>query len=100
MQKEKITVANLKHEYCATTIKNKLAEHEGVKKIEVYFDRNLVEIDHEGQTTRKLFTERLSSLGYPEATEENGLLAQLKNNLSCIDCADSECTHFSFYPKP
>ena len=99
MQKEKITVANLKHEYCVATIKSKLSEFEGVQKVEVYYDKNLVGIEHEGKTAREMFAKKLASLGYPEATEENGLLTQLKNYLSCVDCVNVECDNFCFYPK-
>lgn len=81
---EKIIVANLKCDGCATTIKNKLSAFAGVKKVEVYNDRDLVEIEHDEKTTREHFTKKLASLGYPEATEENGLLTQLKSYASCM----------------
>jgi copper chaperone len=42
-----------------------------------------VTINHEGKSTREDFTKMLHSIGYPEATEENGLLLQLKSYISC-----------------
>lgn len=84
MQTEKITVANLKCDGCATTIKNKLSAFEGVSRVEVLNDDDLVVIEHDGKTLRSMFTQKLLSLGYPEATEENGLLTQLKSYASCM----------------
>ncbi len=81
---EKITIANLKCDGCATTIKNKLSVFDGVSKVEVFNDDDLVVIEHNGKTPRSLFTHKLLSLGYPEATEENGLLTQLKSYASCM----------------
>jgi copper chaperone len=84
MEQEKITVANLKCDGCATTIKNKLSAFDGVSKVEVFNDDDLVLIEHDGKTPRSMFTHKLLSLGYPEATEENGLLTQLKSYASCM----------------
>ena len=84
MQQEKITVANLKCDGCATTIKNKLSAFEGVSKVDVFNDEDLVVIEHDGKTPRSMLTQKLLSLGYPEATEENGLLTQLKSYASCM----------------
>lgn len=84
MQTEKITVANLKCDGCATTIKKKLSALKGVKKVEVFNDEDLVEIEHDEKTKREVLTKKLAALGYPEATEENGLLTQLKSYASCM----------------
>jgi copper chaperone len=84
MQTEKIIVANLKCDGCATTIKNKLSTIEGVRSVNVNTDEDFVEIEHEGITNREIFIKKLNSLGYPEATAENGLLTQLKSYASCM----------------
>jgi copper chaperone len=84
MQTEKIIVANLKCDGCATTIKNKLFAIEGVRSVNVNTDEDFVEIEHEGITNREIFIKKLNSLGYPEATAENGLLTQLKSYASCM----------------
>jgi copper chaperone CopZ len=81
---EKITVANLKCHGCATTIKNKLSAIEGVSGVEVNNDEDLVTVEHEEKVSRAEITKKLFSLGYPEATEENGLLTQLKSYASCM----------------
>jgi len=84
MQTEKIIVANLKCDGCATTIKNKLSTIEGVRSVNVNTDEDFVEIEYEGITNREIFIKKLNSLGYPEATAENGLLTQLKSYASCM----------------
>lgn len=84
MQKEEIIIANLKCDGCATTIKNKLSEFEGVTKVDVDNDKDLVTVEHDDKTKREAFTKKLHDLGYPEATEENGLLLQLKSYASCM----------------
>lgn len=84
MKSEKIIIANLKCHGCENTIKNKLTEIGGVEKVEVNHDEDSVTISYEGDLDRKIFTDKLHSLGYPEATEENGLLLQLKSYASCM----------------
>ncbi len=83
MKTENIIIANLKCSGCATTIKKELLEISGVKAVEVDNDKDLVTVSSEG-VERKVITEKLHSLGYPEATEENGLLLQLKSFSSCM----------------
>jgi hypothetical protein len=39
---------------------------------------------HDAQVLRDMLTSRLYKLGYPEATEKNGLLLQLKSYASCM----------------
>ncbi|MBK9328091.1 MAG: heavy-metal-associated domain-containing protein [Sphingobacteriales bacterium] len=84
MQSEKIIIANLKCDGCATTIKNKLNELEGVESVMVNHDEDSVTVLHSGAVQREAITQKLHSLGYPEATEENGLLLQLKSYASCM----------------
>lgn len=84
MQTEKILIANLKCGGCENTIKTKLSEIEGVESVSVNHDEDSVTINYDGKACREDFTKKLHSLGYPEATEENGLLLQLKSYASCI----------------
>lgn len=84
MKTEKILVANLKCGGCEHTIKTKLAEIDGVKSVTVNHDEDSVTVEYEGAVTRADFTKKLHDLGYPEATEENGLLLQLKSYASCV----------------
>jgi len=84
MKIEKIFIANLKCEGCESTIKRKLAELEGVESIVVNHEEDTVTIKHSGKSIREDFTKKLHSLGYPEATEENGLLLKLKSYASCM----------------
>jgi copper chaperone len=83
MNKEKIYIANLKCGGCATTIKNELSKLNGVNSVEVDNENDCVTISYE-QIERSEITKKLHSLGYPEATEENGLLLQLKSYASCV----------------
>lgn len=84
MNTEKIIIANLKCSGCENTITHKLLELNGVKQVSVNHEEDSVTIDYDGPLTRKDFTDKLHSLGYPEATEENGLLLQLKSYASCL----------------
>lgn len=84
MKTEKIIIANLKCSGCEKTIKNKLSEIEGVDSVVVNHEEDSVTINYNGNVSRDMLTEKLHSLGYPEATEENGLLLQLKSYASCM----------------
>ena len=84
MAQEKIIIANLKCAGCANTIRTKLLALGDVEQVEINHDEDSVTIYHGGKNSRKDFTDKLYSLGYPEATEENGLLLQLKSYASCM----------------
>lgn len=84
MKTETILVANLKCSGCANTITQKISGIAGVKKVVVDPEQDSVTVDYEESTPRKEITDKLHSLGYPEATEENGLLLQLKSYASCM----------------
>lgn len=80
----KIVIANLKCDGCASTISKSLKGIKGVTDVQVNHEDDLVEVTHNGTVARKAITDKLYSLGYPEATEENGLLLQLKSYASCM----------------
>lgn len=83
MQTEKIYIANLKCGGCATTITNELTKLKGVYKVQVDNESDCIEISYENINREKII-EKLHQLGYPEATEENGLILQLKSYASCM----------------
>ncbi|MGZ3865663.1 MAG: heavy-metal-associated domain-containing protein [Bacteroidia bacterium] len=84
MKTETILVANLKCSGCANTITQKVSGITGVKKVVVDPGHDSVTVDYEESTPRTEITKKLHELGYPEATEENGLLLQLKSYASCM----------------
>lgn len=84
MKTEKILIANLKCGGCENTIKSNISKIEGVESVTVNQEEDSVTINHSGKAARKDFTKKLYTLGYPEATEENGLLLQLKSYASCM----------------
>ncbi len=84
MKTEEITIANLKCNGCASTIKNEILKVDGVTSVEVELEKDLVQIVCNDSTYRNAILEKLLSLGYPEATEKNGLLLQLKSYTSCM----------------
>ncbi len=84
MTTEKVIIANLKCGGCASTIISRLSKIVGVDSVEVNQDEDSVVINHDGSISRAKLVEELRSLGYPEATEENGLLMQLKSYASCM----------------
>ncbi len=83
MTSEKILVANLKCSGCATTVKKELMKLAGVEKVEVDVDHDAIDLSYDPQERSKII-DRLHALGYPEATEKNGLLLQLKSFASCM----------------
>jgi copper chaperone len=84
MKTEEIIIANLKCTGCENTIKHKVGALDGVKEVTVDHEKDSVKVLHEGKIEREEITKMLHHLGYPEATEENGLLLQLKSYASCI----------------
>ncbi|MBA3900017.1 MAG: heavy-metal-associated domain-containing protein [Bacteroidetes bacterium] len=84
MKTEKIIVANLRCAGCLNTVTKKLTEIIGVEKAEVCLESGEITIMHQGQVSREEFVKTLLGLGYPEATEKNGLLTHLKSYGSCL----------------
>jgi len=84
MKTEEIILANIKCEGCATTIKNELLKITGVENAEVRNEEDLVKISYDEHLDGAVIINKLLSLGYPEATEENGLLLQVKSYASCM----------------
>ncbi|MDI1233452.1 MAG: heavy-metal-associated domain-containing protein [bacterium] len=82
MTTETIKIANLKCNGCASTIKKELQAIECVNTIEVDLENDSIQLSY--TTDRNLIINRLLDLGYPEATEKNGLLLQLKSYGSCM----------------
>ncbi len=84
MKTEKIIIANLKCGGCETTIRKGLLKIDGVTNVEVDNENDAVTVVLEDKVKREKITKKLHALGYPEATEENGLLLQLKSYASCM----------------
>ena len=84
MQTENITIANLSYGGCISTVTKKLSAIAGVETVTVHLEINTVTVNHNEAGNRELLTETLFSIGYPEATEKNGLLTQLKSITSCL----------------
>jgi len=85
MKTEEIIIANLKCIGCATTIKNELLKVKGIKNAEIDIEKDVVTVSYnENEANRDAVIEKLHKLGYPEATENNGLLLQLKSYTSCM----------------
>ncbi len=83
MKTEEIIIANLKCNGCATTIKNELMLLNGVQNVAVDVEKDAVNITYDN-IERESIINKLHSLGYPEATEKNGLLLQIKSYGSCM----------------
>lgn len=84
MKIEKIKIANLKCEGCETTIKKGLLKIDGVSSVKIDNDKDTVTVIYDDNLDRVKIINKLHSLGYPEATEENGLLLKLKSYASCL----------------
>lgn len=84
MKKDKIIIANLKCGGCETTIKKELLKIEGVNSVKIDMENDTVDVIYDDNVDREKITNKLHSLGYPEATEENGLLLKIKSYASCL----------------
>lgn len=84
MKTENITIANLSCGGCVNTITKKLTAITGVEKVEVDLETNIISVNNTEMVNREQLTQMLLSIGYPEATEKNGLLTQLKSFTSCL----------------
>jgi len=81
--KTEIAIENLKCHGCANTIKKSIAKMNGVLKVEVKIDLELVEIEYDEKLlTREDFVQTLSKLGYPEKGN-NSLIKNMKSYVSC-----------------
>ena len=79
-----ITIANLKCSGCEKTIKKALLKIEGVSSVKIVHEKDTVKVIFDDNIEREKITNKLHSLGYPEASEDNGLLLKLKSYSSCI----------------
>jgi copper chaperone len=84
MKTESIAIANLSCGGYVNTITKKLTSITGVEKVGVDLETNSVSVKHNEAVKREQLTQMLLSIGYPEATEKNGLLTQLKSISSCL----------------
>ena len=80
---EKILVAKVKCSDCATTIKTEMLILSGASAVDIDLQQAAITSTHDNEH-RDVIIKRLHALGYPEATEENGLLLQLKSYVSCM----------------
>ena len=74
MISEKLHIANIKCNGCATSITAKINEIEGVYTTEVNIEEGTINVDYKEDNVREYIITKLSAMGYPEATAENGLL--------------------------
>ena len=84
MKTETIYIANLKCGGCSSTITKELSEIAGVSNVKVDNKTDSVDVTYAETEERSEIIHKLHKLGYPEATEENGLLLQLKSYASCM----------------
>ena len=93
MKTEEIIVTNIKCGGCATTIQNALLKVKGVISLEVVKEKDMVKVTYDESAERNAIVEKLLSLSYPEATQKNGLLLQLKSYTSCMIGKVNNLTH-------
>jgi copper chaperone len=80
---EEIDVVNMKCDGCATNIKIELLKLPGVSCVEVFRENDTVIVSYD-DNDRDAIILKLQRLGYPEATERNCLVNQLKSYSSCM----------------
>jgi copper chaperone len=81
-----IQVENIKCGGCASTIKTKIADLEGINTVEVDIAQGIVTIEA-GDDTRAAATARLLKLGYPETGTAEGIAAAKAKAKSFVSCA-------------
>jgi copper chaperone len=83
MKTEAIIVANLKCSGCAHSVIKALKQLPSVQDVAVDVEQDTVTVSYQDES-RPAIIQTLHTLGYPEATEKNGLLLQLKSYTSCM----------------
>lgn len=78
-----IPIQNLKCGGCATTIKNKVQQLEGVDAVEVNEIEGIVTVSYTEESVLLNIKQKLSALGYPESDTKNNLFTQAKSFVSC-----------------
>jgi copper chaperone len=61
-----------------------LLKIDGITSVKVDNENDTVTVTYEDNLEREKITNKLHAIGYPEATEENRLLLQLKSYASCM----------------
>lgn len=69
MKTEEITVANLKCNGCASTIKKELLKIEGIKSVEVTMEKDTIKLLH-GNVSRNIIIDKLPSMVTPRLLKE------------------------------
>ena len=81
-----IEVENIKCAGCASTIKNKLTELDGVNDVAVAIEEGVVTIEGE-EGDREQVAAELLRLGYPERGTAEGIKAAAAKAKSFVSCA-------------
>ena len=81
-----VNVENIKCGGCASTIRSRLEELDGVGKIDVEIDLGAVIVDAPDDT-RAAVTAKLLKLGYPESGTAAGIAAAKAKAKSFVSCA-------------
>ena len=79
-----LDVANIKCSGCAHSITTKLEDIEGISNVDVSPENGTVILAFTDESILKTVLNKLSAMGYPEATEENGLLMRAKSYANCM----------------
>lgn len=75
-----VQVENIKCGGCANTIKNQVSKMDNVESVEVDIEQGIITVD--GTIEKSNLIQKLSSLGYPPA-DENNLISKAKSFVSC-----------------
>lgn len=78
-----ISIQNLKCGGCATTIKNKVQQLEGVDAVKVDEAEGTVTVSYLENDVVLKVKQKLTALGYPEVDTKNDLFTQAKSFVSC-----------------
>lgn len=79
----RIIIQNLKCSGCANTIVKQLNQLDDVSEAKVEFNPGMVQFKYTLQGTHELVTNKLKKLGYPIASETNGIGSVARSFVSC-----------------
>ena len=79
-----IYIQNLKCGGCASTVTKSLSAVEGIENVNVKVDESLLTFDYQEEKKVSEVKELLTKIGYPEACDDNSLIAKTKSFVGCI----------------
>ena len=82
-----IEVENIRCGGCANTITKKLMSLDGIERVDVAIEEQIVAIEIEDESERSRYVKALLAMGYPEKGSVEGMAALKGKAKSVVSCA-------------